>query len=62
MMDNYERWARRDAELEAELEARPKCSECEEHIQDDYCYEINGEVICEHCLNAYYRKSVEEII
>lgn len=60
-MDNYERWARQDAELEAELEARPKCSECDEHIQDDYCYEINGEVICEHCLNAYYRKSVEEI-
>lgn len=61
-MDNYERWAMQDAELEAELEARPKCSECEEHIQDDYCYEINGEVICEHCLNAYYRKSVEDII
>ena len=60
--DAYDMWARHDAELEAELEALPKCVECGNPIQDDYCYEINGEVICEHCLNAYYRKSVDEII
>lgn len=54
-IDNYER-----AQARA-LAKLPRCSECDEPIQDDFCYEINGELICEECLNEY-RKSTDEFI
>ena len=57
--DNYDMWARHDAEQEAELQKLPKCDKCGKPIQDDYCYDIEGECICEKCLNKHYRKSVE---
>ena len=60
--DAYDMWARHDAYMEAELEARPKCTECDRPIQDEHCYVINGEVICEHCLNEHYRRWTDEII
>lgn len=44
------------------LEKCPKCSMCDEHIQDDFLYEINDEVICEECLNENFRKNVEDYI
>jgi formylmethanofuran dehydrogenase subunit E len=53
---------RYDREREAELESLPKCSECGNAIQDEYCYEINGEYICEDCLNYYHRKRTEDVI
>lgn len=58
--DNYDLWARHDAEKEAELEKLPECSECGEKIQDEYAYYINGEWICERCMKDY-RKEVQEL-
>lgn len=55
-MDNYSLWAKRDAELEDALSSLPMCVHCEEHIQDDYYYEIDGEVLCERCMNEQYRR------
>lgn len=57
--DNYDMWARHDAEQEAELQKLPKCDKCGKPIQDEYYYDIEGECICEKCLNKHYRKSVE---
>lgn len=45
--DNYDLFARHDAEQEAQLKKLPECSECGEHIQDEEAYYINGEWICE---------------
>jgi soluble lytic murein transglycosylase-like protein len=53
---------RHDAEQQKELEKCPKCSMCDEYIQDDFLYEINDEVICEECLNDNFRKSVEDYV
>lgn len=50
------------AELEDKLQKMPKCSYCDHHIQDDYLYEINDELICEECINENFRKNVEEYI
>ncbi len=50
---------RYDAEQTAKMDKLPRCSYCLEHIQDDYLYEINDEVVCESCLNDNFRKSVE---
>lgn len=60
--DNYDLWEQHNAELERSLDRRPVCIECEEHIQDEYCYQINGEIICEDCLKAYYRKDTDSLI
>lgn len=40
-------------DLERKLEELPICSECGEHIQDDMCYEINGEYLCENCVDMH---------
>lgn len=44
------------------LQKMPKCSICDEHIQDDYLYEINGELFCEECVKDNFRKSVEDYV
>ena len=40
-------------ELEDAVEVLPVCSECEKPIQDDFCFVINGEPICEECMEQY---------
>ena len=40
-------------EVEELVEMLPVCSECEKPIQDDFCFVINGEVICESCMEQY---------
>lgn len=62
IQDNYDRFEQHEAEQQAYLDKLPRCSECDEPITDEYCYEINGEYICEECLERNYRKSVESII
>ncbi len=50
------------AEQEREWEKRPKCSICDETIGDEYCYEINDELICQECLDENFRKCVDDCI
>lgn len=49
------------ARKERELRRRPKCCECGEHIQTEYCFEVNGEYICEDCMNDYHRVCVDDL-
>ncbi len=44
------------------LDRLPKCCECDEPITDECCYEINGEYLCEKCLNDNHRKWVDDIV
>jgi hypothetical protein len=39
---------------ERELARRQMCGCCCEPITDDYCYLIDGEYICQDCMNDYY--------
>lgn len=54
---DYEAW---DAEQQRRLESRPICSECDEPIQDDEAYYINGEWICQNCMDTYRREVLPE--
>lgn len=44
---DFDRW---QAAQDAKLERQPKCDLCEEHIQDDCYYEIEGSIICPECM------------
>lgn len=49
-----------DAEQNRRLEELPVCADCDEHIQDETAYYINGEWICENCMDAYKREVLPE--
>lgn len=53
MPDNYSQWEARERMQEAWLARRPVCADCEQHIQDESAYYINGEWICEDCMDSY---------
>lgn len=59
--DNYDKWEQHEAQQERQLLDRPRCAECDNHIQDEFCYEINGEYICEQCLENHHRKYVDDL-
>lgn len=47
---DFEAW---DEQREKRLERLPVCVDCDNHIQDETAYYINGEWICEDCMDAY---------
>lgn len=51
---------RHDAECDREMDRLPRCSYCNEPIQEDFCYEINDELICEDCLVSNHRRTVDD--
>lgn len=58
--DALEMWERHDAEQEAELMKLPICDYCNEPIQDDYLFDIEGDIICEDCMKYHFRKRTED--
>ena len=52
----------RDIDEQKWLESRPICSVCGEHIQEDECYKVDGELICEDCMSdmRVYTEDYEE--
>lgn len=60
--DNYDLFARHDAEQEAKLQTLPRCSECENPIQDETCNQINGEIICHDCMERNHTVFTEDLI
>jgi len=56
---DYDRYCN---EQQKELDRLPECGECGEKIMDEYCFEVNGEYICEHCMEENHRKSVDMLI
>ena len=54
--DNYDMWARRDAEREDALAKLPKCGYCGDPITEDYFFIINRTFVCEACLMREHRQ------
>ena len=57
--DNYSQWEAHERRQERARASLPVCAECDHEIQDEHCYEFNGEVICKHCLIQNHRKLTE---
>ena len=53
---------KREAEERAWLERRPQCDYCGEPITDDECFNINGDLICEECMNAEFKVQVDNYV
>lgn len=53
---------RYEAEREKQLQKLPKCSYCHDFIQEDFYFEINGEVICETCMDRFFKKDVDDYV
>lgn len=52
-------FSRHDAEQEDALELLPMCADCGERIQEEMCFVINDETICESCMEQYKRYTAE---
>ena len=57
--DNYSQWEAHEREQEAWLAKRLMCDYCEQNIQDDHYFDINGEVVCPDCMESCFRKEIE---
>lgn len=56
---DYESYSK---ELEDALELLPVCSECGKHIQDEHCFVIDGETVCEKCMNKNHRRYTVDLM
>ena len=54
---DFARWDMEQARAEARL---PVCDCCGEVINDDFYWEIDGEIFCEDCLNDRYRHYADD--
>ena len=51
-------FARHDAEEVSWIDSRPICSDCGNPIQGNHFYEFERKIICEKCLDMYYKKDI----
>lgn len=58
--DNYDLYKRHEMQQYMALKRRPKCSNCDEHIEGSKCYLINDVLICPDCLERDFKKDVED--
>jgi hypothetical protein len=58
-LDDFDRLDRKQAEYEARL---PRCeaNKCGKRIDEDFYFEIDGEILCEECMKRRYRRSTED--
>lgn len=54
---DYDRY---DTEQMKRLQRLPVCAECGEPIQDEECYDIDGELVCAECLRDNHRVWTED--
>ena len=54
---DFTRW---DMELERQRARRPLCSHCGVRIQDEEAYLINGDFICEKCMEREFKVQVDD--
>ena len=52
-------WDAEQVKAEALL---PVCDDCGEAINDDYYYEVDGDILCEECMRHRYRRFTEDYI
>ena len=59
--DHYSQWEAHQAEIDRHLAKLPLCAECGEPIQSEWLYDLDGELVCESCMECH-RQSVDNYI
>lgn len=70
VFDNLDAFNWHDERQERMLSRRPKCFWCDDHIQDEHCYEYEGDLYCPDCMednhpeymDIYHRESTEDYV
>lgn len=62
VLDNNDMLKQHDSMHQKQLDKLPVCSYCDEPVQEDYYFEINGEVICETCMNRFFKKDIDDYV
>ena len=62
MKDAYDFFEEYDREQNSKIQELPVCCYCDEPIQDESAYCINGDWYCESCLENHFKKYVEDCI
>lgn len=60
--DYHDLWRAHEREREKALERLPKCDECDKPIQEETCFQFNGELVCEKCLRENHRVWTDDYI
>lgn len=50
---------RHDAEQQAWLDKLPKCCWCDKPIQDEYLFDIKGDLYCEGCMEERFKNPTD---
>ena len=58
--DNYSQWESHERQMDKQLAQLPVCADCDNPIQTESAFYINGEWICEHCIEIYRREVLPE--
>ena len=62
MIDNYDLWREHDDRMETKLSKCPKCALCNEPIQEEYGYRLDGELYCWDCALNWLHDTAAEYI
>ena len=57
--DNYDAYERYEAEQEMRLSRCPICAYCEEPIQEEYLFKVDGNLDHESCAEELFREKTE---
>lgn len=62
MLDNYDFFVMHDMKQAKWLAKLPRCCCCDEPIQDDFLYDIDGDLYCEDCMRKEFMKYVDDYV
>lgn len=58
-LDDFDQW---DAERESWLARLPVCCRCNNPVQDEKLWDINGEIYCKECAEDEFEKYTDNYI
>lgn len=58
-LDDFDRLDRAEAEHHEQL---PVCDDCGHTIDADHYFEIEGDILCEDCMEIRFRRNTEDYI
>jgi hypothetical protein len=52
--DSYDEFVLHEADQDEKLKDRPCCCSCDEHIQEEFAIQYNGDWYCKDCEDVFF--------